>query len=877
MRNTARLTLGATETAPLSAGVRSVRSSRIRSRLFVEEDEGDDDDDELLPTALHRQTSSLKPLDLNLEFGNESDGDAGGGTHATGTAGHASHSTPSRNNKIQHHRNHHHHRKSHHPDTKTPLRPAGAMRKRQAEHHDLYGKQNLSFERSNDHFQNDGDIFPAMESPVDMYASPRISPSSPPSGGTTNTTGTLNSTTNTFGRMGMHHHKSPSHSVYRQSRGGGGNNAHKSPSSFRTIDGRTVQSKNPFSPMCYEEQLTPGSMRDRDGHVSSAAAKMELRSSPSSPTEGGNQSLFLNMSEDSLSIPASFSGRRDSSESSGSSSGGADRGGLLLPRHKLSKRDSTNHDEDIPVSMGMAGLAPIQSPQVQPKKDEKEGRHSFGMSPIKEDTNETASGDPQGPPDVCTNIHKIRRRTKGDDVVAAAAHGEPTWKREKMHIYTTKETADSPDDNISPTDVAGFPLFRPASSDTHTLPPTPSKPYRRPPAKRYTPIRKALRPPPTPMPPIRKARSFDHDDDDDEFEDIRGLRRHSSSSTMDYLSLSPGAEGGRMSIVAPAAAQAAPPSRFSSDFDIISELGNGSFGNVYKVLSRLDGCMYAIKVAHRPAKGIADKDRMLKEVYALAALSDQADTATFHIVRYHQAWMEENRLYIQTELCTTTLHAEMQQAAPAPLPLQRRYKCLREILLALEFIHKNGMVHLDIKPENIFLKNDQFKLGDFGLVSKISSHDVEEGDSRYMSTELLSGDHADLTKSDIFSLGITIYELCLGGSKSLPSNGPEWQLLRSGAVPALADTPDELRNIVSTMMQREYKNRLGATDLLKKQQLLSDEQKMLLREQAKVAEAKLALAAQTKQLQQLAPVPAPAVPKKTQLVRRNTWSSMSNF
>jgi serine/threonine protein kinase len=199
------------------------------------------------------------------------------------------------------------------------------------------------------------------------------------------------------------------------------------------------------------------------------------------------------------------------------------------------------------------------------------------------------------------------------------------------------------------------------------------------------------------MPAIRKARSFDDDDFDgggsDSGDDQR--RRHSSGS-MDYLSLSPGGSETHRTL-------SAPPSRFHSDFDIIDELGNGSFGNVYKVLSRLDGCMYAIKVAHRPAKGNADKDRMLKEVYALAALSDQADTATFHIVRYHQAWMEEQRLYIQTELCTTTLQAEMQQFAPMALPLARRYKCLREILLALEFIHKNGMVHLDIKPENIFV------------------------------------------------------------------------------------------------------------------------------------------------------------------------------
>lgn len=106
--------------------------------------------------------------------------------------------------------------------------------------------------------------------------------------------------------------------------------------------------------------------------------------------------------------------------------------------------------------------------------------------------------------------------------------------------------------------------------------------------------------------------------------------------------------------------------------------------------------------------------------------------------------MEENRLYIQTELCSCTLDAEMKRG---PLSVERRYKLLREILVALEFIHRNGMVHLDIKPENVFVKNDQYKLGDFGLVSTTTNNsDVEEGDSRYMSMELLSGEHDDLTK-----------------------------------------------------------------------------------------------------------------------------------
>jgi len=180
------------------------------------------------------------------------------------------------------------------------------------------------------------------------------------------------------------------------------------------------------------------------------------------------------------------------------------------------------------------------------------------------------------------------------------------------------------------------------------------------------------------------------------------------------------------------------------------------------------------------------------------------------------------------------------------------------------------MVHLDIKPENIFLKNEQFKLGDFGLVSKVSSRDVEEGDSRYMSMELLSGDHADLTKSDIFSLGITLYEVCLGSTKVLPSNGPEWQSLRSESITAPSNTPDDLLQIIKKMMSSAYRERPSASDLLKLPELLSDEQKMLFREREKVVQANQALAAQSKKMTLFRPVPKPGG-----LVRRNTWSAFT--
>jgi serine/threonine protein kinase len=168
------------------------------------------------------------------------------------------------------------------------------------------------------------------------------------------------------------------------------------------------------------------------------------------------------------------------------------------------------------------------------------------------------------------------------------------------------------------------------------------------------------------------------------------------------------------------------------------------------------------------------------------------------------------------------------------------------------------------------LKNDQFKLGDFGLVSKISYHqDVEEGDSRYMSMELLSGEHDDLTKSDIFSLGITFYQVCLRG-KSLPTNGPEWQALRSADVPIPPVISNEMQLIIRQMMDPAAATRPTASELLKRPQLLSDEQKALQAEKEKVLVANLALVAQQQKLNRMM---TPLPPRKG-LVRANTWNGV---
>ena len=737
------------------------------------------DDDDDEDIGFQKQDSILKPLDLNLELSGASP-DANGGHAAPSSSGAHGSRTPFR-------------RKSSHQDC--PLRKRHAERQLIA--------RDLSFDDVED---EDAD----QSSPVEMMMqSPRISPSC---------------------------YKSPY--AYRAATGP----VHKSPC-YRTIDGRTVQSKNPFSPM----------YTDESGAANVATASAAL--------------------SEALNFPVSLEG---------GSAGGGDQGGPLL-RHRLQKRE-TNSNPSVFPSFAAAASAQYEG-ITRDGYPERKGRYSFTGSPIREMDFNTSDDSVQQPEDFSMGSipHKVRRLTKYHDAPAAEATNAdapfyvainqkkkpPKLDMEEAQYGTRSKNHShfSWNDEISPTDVTSFPMMMSAPNSPGTpVPPTPSKPrnYRRRPKTRYTPVRKPVVPH-TPVPERRARGSFCSQSTDEDDSDMEAKVSHSRAL-----------------------------SRFYSDFDVIAELGNGSFGNVFKVMSRLDGCMYAIKVAHRPAKGPSEKDRMLKEVscwailrrpyslhmsllfvffsqvYALAALSDQADTATFHILRYHQAWLEEHRLYIQTELCTSTLSSEIEQHSPVLLSVDRRYKFLREICLALEFIHRNGMVHLDIKPENIFIKNDQFKLGDFGLVSKVSSHDVEEGDSRYMSMELLSGDHTDLTKSDIFSLGISLYEMCLGGVRPLPTNGPEWQSLRAANFQSLANTPGEMERIIKLMMNPNADARPSANELLKRPQLLSDEQKALLAERNKVVQANLALAEQADRLKKLAPPPMPS--RKGVLVRANTWN-----
>ena len=171
----------------------------------------------------------------------------------------------------------------------------------------------------------------------------------------------------------------------------------------------------------------------------------------------------------------------------------------------------------------------------------------------------------------------------------------------------------------------------------------------------------------------------------------------------------------------------------------------GEHGRVYKCVGKMDLWPYAIKVIERGCVSARDRERVLQEIYALAAQGDNA-----HAVRYYSAWEEEDIIYIQMELCTGTVADEWKrdrgggarthtlgtsagvdscESTGAPLPEARLRVVAAHAAAGLAHMHRHGMVHLDVKPSNLFVSmSGLVKLGDFGNARSAEALVLEDDD-----------------------------------------------------------------------------------------------------------------------------------------------------
>ncbi|KAL2345395.1 hypothetical protein Fmac_006680 [Flemingia macrophylla] len=279
-------------------------------------------------------------------------------------------------------------------------------------------------------------------------------------------------------------------------------------------------------------------------------------------------------------------------------------------------------------------------------------------------------------------------------------------------------------------------------------------------------------------------------------------------------------------------------SRYRTDFHEIEQIGRGNFSSVFKVLKRIDGCLYAVKHSTRQLRLEAERTKALMEVQALAALGFYFHFHGFlfcinngfcvkisllnfinlfailglheNIVGYYTSWFENEQLYIQMELCDRSLSIRNSSEI---FTEKQVLTALFQVANALRFIHEKGIVHLDVKPDNIYVKNDVYKLGDFGCATRLdNSLPIEEGDARYMPQEILNENYDHLDKADIFSLGASIYELIRG--LPLPESGCQFLNIKEGKLLLRPGHSSQLQNLLKVMMDPDPDKRPSAKELV---------------------------------------------------------------
>lgn len=199
-----------------------------------------------------------------------------------------------------------------------------------------------------------------------------------------------------------------------------------------------------------------------------------------------------------------------------------------------------------------------------------------------------------------------------------------------------------------------------------------------------------------------------------------------------------------------------------SKYEVIRPLGEGGMGVVYLAIQKRIDRKVAIKsIAPYLAQDPSIRERFTTEAAVLARLNHP------NIVTLYDYVEGENALYLVMEYVEGHSLSELLRQGPLPIELVKKY--FSQVLEAFSYAHEQGVVHRDIKPANIMVTAEgRVKILDFGVARlfqtdhSLTRTGMRVGTLMYMSPEQIRGERNIDHRSDIYSLGVVLYEALVG-------------------------------------------------------------------------------------------------------------------
>jgi len=192
------------------------------------------------------------------------------------------------------------------------------------------------------------------------------------------------------------------------------------------------------------------------------------------------------------------------------------------------------------------------------------------------------------------------------------------------------------------------------------------------------------------------------------------------------------------------------------------ELGRGGMSVVYVAWDRKHECDVALKVLRPNLSATLGTDRFLDEIKTAARLKHP------YILKLHDSGSAGDLLYyVMPYVEGESLRQRLERDGQLPVP--EALRIAREVAEALQYAHGKDVVHRDIKPENILFEGGHAVVADFGIALAISEahprrtdSDITIGTTEYMSPEQSQGERTLDGRTDIYSLGVVLYEMLSG-------------------------------------------------------------------------------------------------------------------